>query len=207
MKHPAYEKQHGGLALVPIASLLALATLGCSSDEEPEPQAVNATNAASNATNAASPTPNIAENKPLKEDNLANFVAPFSETRDPFAVPKLTEKVKKNLPEPVRLVRLIGLVNVDQPMAMLSIDGKKMQLLKVGDRFDGVKLLEINLESVFLESGADRWSTGLQLRAVGSGASTNRRVSKPTATSRPAEFRSKSVPPLPALPDLKGSGI
>ena len=157
MQNGNYQKRFHVLTLVTIMAAFAMTLTGCSSDEEAESEPAD-------VKKAGAVTPKKAKEKVATnqaEDNDAGFIAPFSETRDPFAKPKHKPITKPKSGTavageedlPPLLVRLVGFVNVDQPKAMLSVDNKRIKLFKVGDEFDGVKLESIESDGVFLTSG------------------------------------------------------
>ena len=225
MQNGNYKKRFHVLTLVTIIAAFGMTLTGCSSDEEAESESAE-------VTKAGTVTPKkrkekVAANKVKgKVNNDVGFIAPFSETRDPFAKPKpkpiskpnsgTTVEVAEDLPPP--LVRLIGFVNVDQPKAMLSVDNKKIKLFKVGDEFDGVKLVSIESDGVFLTSGKHRWAKRLfeRVDAVGQSSNSAAANSNPAVipsttsssgsaanpTSKPFDFRS-IVPELPKPPSKK----
>ena len=212
MQNGNYQKRFHVLTLVTIMAAFAMTFTGCSSDEEAESKSADVKKAG--AVTAKKAEKKVATNP--AEDNDADFIAPFSETRDPFAKPKYkpiskfnsgtTVEVAKDLPP--RLVRLVGFVNVDQPKAMLSVDNKRIKLFKVGDEFDGVKLESIESDGVFLTFGKHRWAQRLFERPDAVAAKINPTVIPSTTsssnsaanpTSKPFDFPS-IVPALPKLP-------
>jgi len=145
------------IGLAPALVLLA----GCQSAEEPTATAVAA------AAKPQAQTPRQAKPKveaaDAKRDALrqimADYVAPFPNRNAMFVPPKVDSRVRGS-----RVgegdVQLKGLVDVDEPKAILDIEGATT-LLAVGGEKYGVKVVSIEKNEVTLQRGPTRWVASL----------------------------------------------
>lgn len=149
-------------ALVVIGLLPAVALLtGCQSAEQPAPVAVAAA-PKPQAKQPRKPKPKV-ESEAVERDALrqemTDYVAPFPNRNAMFVPPKIDSRVRGS-----RVgegdVQLKGLVDVDQPRAILDIEGATT-LLAVGGEKYGVKVVSIENNEVTLQRGPTKWVASL----------------------------------------------
>jgi hypothetical protein len=118
---------------------------------------------------AATAKPKLATPKPAKpaDDNvhdatreaMAAYVAPYPDRTELFVPPKEAPKSASVTTE--GNVQLRGLVNVDQPQAILDVEGA-IALIPVGAEKFGVKVVSIEDRSVTLQRGGTQWTASLE---------------------------------------------
>ncbi|WP_442481529.1 hypothetical protein [Aeoliella sp. SH292] len=145
-------------------SVLVLSTLliltGCGKPEPAPPASKPVTVAAK---------PKLATPKPAKpadqkvhdaaREAMAAYVAPYPDRTELFVPPKEAPKSASVTTE--GNVQLRGLVNVDQPQAILDVEGA-IALIPVGAEKFGVKVVSIDDRSVTLQRGGTQWTASLE---------------------------------------------
>ena len=89
---------------------------------------------------------------------MAAYVAPYPDRTELFVPPK--EAPKSTTVTSEGNVQLRGLVNVDQPQAILDVEGA-IALIPVGAEKFGVKVVSIDDRSVTLQRGGTQWTASL----------------------------------------------
>jgi hypothetical protein len=147
------------------AWLLCLATLiGCQSAEEasstvaPSAPAPLVAAAPAEAKNAKAPTP-VLEGPKEAAAKTAEFNPPFPE-RELFEPPKGAQSAVRRDEEHGQTVELKGFITVDQPKAILSIDGTISPIPEGGEKY-GVKVISIQPPKALLQRGRNRWTATL----------------------------------------------
>lgn len=144
-----------------ISCLVAILLVGCQAGEEPVSASVVAAPKPSAKTDEK-PQPKVDEAQASREalrQAMVDYVAPFPSRKDMFVPPR----IKKNSPGSRVAegdVQLKGLVNIDEPKAILDIEGATT-LLAVGGEKYGVKVVSIDDHQVTLQRGPTRWIASL----------------------------------------------
>lgn len=143
--------------LIPLFGWLALATLaGCGADA-PQPVA------------QAPPTPARVPEKeaPPKLADLGEapsappYSPPYPQRENLFSPPQRQRRVaRRTIGTQDEAVALLGFVSVDQPKAVLSIDGVVTALTTGGQKY-GIQVISIEPPQVTLQRGRDRWTASL----------------------------------------------
>jgi hypothetical protein len=89
---------------------------------------------------------------------MAAYVAPYPDRSELFVPPKEAPKSTSVTTE--GNVQLRGLVNVDEPQAILDVEGASA-LVPVGAEKFGVKVVSIENRSVTLQRGGTQWTASL----------------------------------------------
>jgi hypothetical protein len=163
--------RRGFLLTLLIATCALLVLAGCQSAEEPladsgasvqapvasppadpipEPAGQNAAGDTSGAQ-PASPTPDVS----------AQFSPPFPNRLELFEPPKRAQGAARQSDVEGQSVELKGFVNVDQPRALLAIDGVIAPIAEGGEKY-GVQVIAIQPPSVVLQRGRSRWTATLE---------------------------------------------
>jgi hypothetical protein len=90
---------------------------------------------------------------------MAAYVAPYPDRTELFVPPKEAPKSTGVTTE--GNVQLRGLVNVDEPQAILDVEGA-IALIPVGAEKFGVKVVSIEDRSVTLQRGGTQWTASLE---------------------------------------------
>lgn len=88
----------------------------------------------------------------------AKFDPPYKNRVDMFQPPNRKHAVKNSNSTSEVLLR--GFVNVDQPKALLVVDGK-LRAMAAGEHFNGLELIQIDRPLVTLQRGRVRWTESL----------------------------------------------
>ncbi|MEX0643432.1 MAG: hypothetical protein WD468_12060 [Pirellulales bacterium] len=91
----------------------------------------------------------------------APFSPPFPDRMELFEPPKRASGSVRRDDEHGESVELKGFVNVDQPRAVLSIDGVISPVAEGGEKY-GVQVISIQPPSVVLQRGRSRWTATLE---------------------------------------------
>jgi hypothetical protein len=151
--------------------LLALCAViaGCASSDEPIvdappavalPSPAAADPALPDANAARSPDLAVAEAAEPPSETVAEFVPPFP-ARELFEPPKRAQGTARRDDEHGETVELKGFINVDQPKAILSIDGVISPVPEGGEKY-GVQVISIQPPSVVLQRDRNRWTATLE---------------------------------------------
>jgi hypothetical protein len=92
---------------------------------------------------------------------VAQFSPPFPERTELFEPPKRAASSVRRDDEHGESVELKGFINVDQPRAVLSIDGVISPVAEGGEKY-GVQVISIQPPSVVLQRGRSRWTATLE---------------------------------------------
>ncbi len=146
--------------------ILSVFVTGCHHEVEPTPESAAAvvTPALTVATPAepnenAPPAPDLANLK-VSKATVAVFTPPFPDRLDLFEAPKRAQSTVRRDDEHGETVELKGFINVDQPRAVLSIDGVISPVPEGGEKY-GVRVISIQPPSVVLQRGRNRWTATL----------------------------------------------
>ena len=110
------------------------------------------------ATSAKAPTQALESPKDAAA-KTAEFNPPFPE-RELFEPPKGAQSAVRRDEEHGHTVELKGFVTVDQPKAILSIDGTISPIPEGGEKY-GVKVISIQPPKALLQRGRNRWTATL----------------------------------------------
>jgi hypothetical protein len=142
-------------------------TVGCQSEVEPSADSVVAVEppapapaAPAKAENTAARTPELANPKEATT-SVAAFSPQFPERLELFEPPKRAQGTVRRDGEDGQSVELKGFINVDQPRAILSIDGVISIIPEGGEKY-GVRVWSIQPPTVVLERGRQRWPATLE---------------------------------------------
>jgi hypothetical protein len=119
------------------------------------------------APTPAAAAPQLADSKPNAptpadaQPEAAAYQPPFPERVDLFVPPKRQGGVRIGQGEREDSVELLGFVRVDQPKAVLSINGLTMSLAEGGNEY-GIEVISIQPPSVVLQRGRQRWQASLE---------------------------------------------
>ena len=109
-------------------------------------------------------TPEIAPEAPANADvaptPVADYLPPFPDRVDLFTAPK-REGGARSHGDSEESVELLGFVEVDQPQAVLSINGQVTPIAAGGVQ-DGVEVISIQPPMVLLQRGRQRWQATLE---------------------------------------------
>ncbi len=146
------------------------AMLGCSaSDELPDetvPTAAPVTPASPEIKESVKPvgdqskSPNVAEGD-VPTQRIAEFSPPFPERLELFEPPQRAQGAVSRDDELSETVELKGFINVDQPLAVLSIDGVMSSIPEGGEKY-GVQVISIQPPSVIWQRGRNRRTATLE---------------------------------------------
>lgn len=114
------------------------------------------------AASASPPvTPEIAPEAPASGDAtltpVADYQPPFPDRVDLFVAPKREGGAHAH----GESVKLLGFVEVDQPQALLSINGETTPVA-AGEMENGVEVISIQPPTVLLQRGRQRWQATLE---------------------------------------------
>jgi hypothetical protein len=146
---------------------LSLALLGCSQADEPVFKTTPV--AAAPATPPAAPeaqsvlqdekSPDVDETQ-SKSDAVAEFTPPFPQRLELFEPPQRQSTARRD-DEHGETVELKGFIYVDEPRAVLSIDGVISSVPEGGEKY-GVQVISIEPPTVVLQRGRNRWPATLE---------------------------------------------
>lgn len=143
---------------------------GCS-DPQGKTQPVAAANSPpveGRATPEAASAPPVDENEAAPPVDAANnqgdaapqYVPPFPDRIELFVAPR-RQRAAQQRDESNESVELLGFVNVDQPRAVLSIDGQVAPVAR-GDMKYGIEVISIEPPKVVLQRGRQRWPLSIE---------------------------------------------
>lgn len=137
---------------------MAIAIGGCSSTEQASP----------------SPTPPAPDRRPTSEETAPEpkpedttppavaYIPPYPQRTDLFTPPKrVRQSARRTSGDSDDAVELMGFVTVDQPRAVLSIDGVVTSLPAGGQKY-GIEVIAVEPPKVILQRGRNRWTASLQ---------------------------------------------
>lgn len=144
------------LATLPLA-LLAAGVLGCGSSEEPAaPPAIPTPARAATAPQ----TPAAPKARRAAPPQVA-YQPPYPNRTDLFTPPQKGKQAARQSDAMYDdAIALIGFVAVDQPKAVLSIDGVMTSLAAGAQRY-GIQVISIAPPEVTLQRGRNRWTASL----------------------------------------------
>jgi hypothetical protein len=144
-----------------------MAVAGCQQAEEP---IVETTQVVATSTEVTSPevqpeaaakdSPELAEPEPAVA-SVAEYVPPFPERFELFEPPQRARDSVRLDDENGETVELKGFINVDQPLAVLSIDGVISPIPEGGEKY-GVQVISIQPPSVIWQRGRNRRTSTLE---------------------------------------------
>jgi hypothetical protein len=148
---------------------LSGAQVGCQSSESIEPvsdESPAVTAAPTTDTPAGEQSPADIKTESSKEPRtpaatVAQFTPPFPDRTELFEPPKRAASSVRRDDEHGESVELKGFINVDEPRAVLSIDGVISPVAEGGERY-GVQVISIQPPSVVLQRGRSRWTATLE---------------------------------------------
>jgi hypothetical protein len=148
---------------------LAAVIAGCQSSESFESSTGDVTSVAAPPTTeepesgSSVPEAAAAEVSNKSTDSMATvpFTPPFPDRTELFEPPKRAASNVRRDEEHGDSVELKGFVNVDQPRAVLSIDGVISPVAEGGEKY-GVQVISIQPPSVVLQRGRSRWTATLE---------------------------------------------
>jgi hypothetical protein len=91
----------------------------------------------------------------------ATYEPPFPDRTDLFVPPKRAGGAAATQGAGESAVTLLGFIRVDQPKAVLSINGEVLPLAAGESRY-GVDVISINVPNVVLQRGRQRWQATLE---------------------------------------------
>lgn len=124
--------------------------------KRPAPSTPPAASAAAEATSADATQPSDA----AVGKSLAQFTPPFPDRSELFEAPKRAQGAVRQSDNEGQTVELKGFITVDQPRAVLSIDGVISPIPVGGEKY-GVQVLSIQPPSAVLQRGRNRWTATL----------------------------------------------
>ena len=148
-------------------AVVAIVLAGCQSSDETSVDGELPATAAASAPAATLPAPKPStQSKEKKAEDaaksaVAQFTPPFPDRLDMFEPPKRAQGTVRRDDEDGESVVLMGFVNVDQPRAILSIDGVIAPIQEGGQKY-GVQVRVIQPPTVVLERGRRRWTATLE---------------------------------------------
>ena len=155
------------LRLTPCALCFCMAVVGCNRSEEPIVEttpvvaaSVPAAPAEAQLVVAKDKSPDLAEPAPVSVPD-AGFTPPFPERFELFEPPQRAQGSVRRDDEEGETVELKGFINVDQPLAVLSIDGVISPIPEGGEKY-GVQVISIQPPSVIWQRGRTRRTSTLE---------------------------------------------
>jgi hypothetical protein len=148
-------------------AVMAMVLAGCQSSDETAVDGELTAGAATSAPAVILPAPkSSAQSKENKARDaavaaVAQYTPPFPDRLDMFEPPKRAQGAVRRDDEDSESVVLMGFVNVDQPRAILSIDGV-IAPIQEGSQKYGVQVHVIQPPTVVLERGRRRWTATLE---------------------------------------------
>lgn len=122
-------------------------------DQSPSTDAVNSAPAdRASAQSDEPPAPDAS--------SIAQYQPPFPDRIDLFVAPKRQGGAHSPAGESLEAVELLGFVNVDQPRAVLSINGT-IAPIAAGAAQYGVEVISVQPPMVVLQRGRQRWQATL----------------------------------------------
>jgi hypothetical protein len=106
------------------------------------------------------PSPVSADTEPNNR-GVAQFSPPFPQRMEIFIPPERTQNAARNTDEPNEMVELKGFITVDQPLAILSIDGVVTTLAEGSEKY-GLRVMSIQPPSVTYQRGRSRRTVSLK---------------------------------------------
>lgn len=94
------------------------------------------------------------------DKSVAQFTPPFPDRLELFEAPKRAQGAVRQSDNEGQTVELKGFITVDQPRAVLSIDGVISPIPVGGEKY-GVQVLSIQPPSAVLQRGRNRWTATL----------------------------------------------
>lgn len=97
------------------------------------------------------------------EENLpvADYKPPFPDRKDLFTPPKRQGGVQFKNGESEQSVVLMGFVRVDEPLAVLSVNGEVISIAEGAKQY-GIEVISIHPPTVVLQRGRQRWQASLE---------------------------------------------
>lgn len=120
----------------------------------------NAIQAAAVDESPPATTPVSADTEPNNR-GVAQFSPPFPQRLEMFMPPERTQNATRNTDEPNEMVELKGFITVDQPLAILSIDGVVTTLAEGSEKY-GLRVMSIQPPSVTYQRGRSRRTVSLK---------------------------------------------
>ncbi len=148
-------------------AVVAMVLAGCQSSDETAVDGELSAAAPASAPAAAlpAPRPKVQSKEDKAKDAariaVAQYTPPFPDRLDMFEPPKRAQSAMRRDDEDSESVVLMGFVNVDQPRAILSIDGVIAPIQEGGQKY-GVQVRVIQPPTVVLERGRRRWTATLE---------------------------------------------
>lgn len=105
------------------------------------------------------PEKQVTEN-PKKQFILAKFQPPYPNRVNPFAPPTRSTRQAQRSGNSESSVVLLGFAKLDEPKAILNIDGVVSPLAN-GDQHAGVQVISIEPPNAVLQRGRDRWTASI----------------------------------------------
>ncbi|MCA9240686.1 MAG: hypothetical protein KDA37_10820, partial [Planctomycetales bacterium] len=94
--------------------------------------------------------------------NVASYMPPYPQRTDLFTPPKRVKQAARHTSgDSDDAVELMGFVTVDEPRAVLSIDGVIAALPAGGQKY-GIEVISVEPPRVILQRGRNRWTASLQ---------------------------------------------
>jgi hypothetical protein len=156
----------GHFLCIVLLSTTAFAT-GCGSSDETSLEQPPSAAPDQAGTDLAAPIAEPATVSPM-EPELASqtaatpsFTPPFPARLELFEPPKRAQSAVRREEESGGSVELKGFINVDEPRAILSIDGVIAPIPAGGEKY-GVQVMSIDPPSVVLQRGRTRWTAKLE---------------------------------------------
>ncbi|RIK87738.1 MAG: hypothetical protein DCC67_01460 [Planctomycetota bacterium] len=105
---------------------------------------------------ATSPDP-----APPASNRQADYKPPFPDRKDLFVPPKRQGGVRLSDGETEDSVVLLGFVRVNEPLAVLSVNGEVASIAEGAAQY-GIEVISIQPPSVVLQRGRQRWQASLE---------------------------------------------
>jgi hypothetical protein len=158
---------HVAKIAVPLLSL-GLALLGCSQTEKPVVDETPVAAAAAQSASPEAPGAKRSANEPDVADvqqanpTAVSYTPPFPERVELFQPPQRALNAARREDEHGETVELKGFIHVDEPRAVLSIDGVISSVPEGGEKY-GVQVIAIKPPTVVLQRGGrSPWTATLE---------------------------------------------
>jgi hypothetical protein len=89
------------------------------------------------------------------------YTPPFPDRVDLFVAPKRQGGGSGSTEAGERAVELMGFIRVDEPRAILSINGQVSSIAR-GESIDGIEVISVQPPSVLLRRGRQRWQATIE---------------------------------------------
>lgn len=113
---------------------------------------------------SSSSDPNLAAGNGVPADEkppVANYTPPFPDRKNLFTPPKRQGGVQFKNGESEESVVLMGFVRVDEPLAVLSVNGEVVSIAEGAKQY-GIEVISIHPPTVVLQRGRQRWQASLE---------------------------------------------